>query len=175
MKVALVHDALINRGGAERVFQVLCEMFPEAPIYTSVYLRDATSPFFRTREVRTTPLQRFVRTEFQLKSLFPLTFHCMARLRIDPCDLVISSSTFCGKFVSSNGTPQVCLCYRPFRLLWSPEEYRRGALSPILKVPLRLGLPALRRADYLAAQRVHTFVTTTAGMGRLIQEAYGRP
>ena len=67
MRVALIHDALVNKGGAERVFQIFCEMFPDAKIYTSVYLPDNTWPYFKTREIITTPLQKIVKNEIQLK------------------------------------------------------------------------------------------------------------
>jgi len=90
MRVALVHDALVNRGGAERVFQMLCEMYPTATIYTSIYLPDQTLPYFRTRTIKTTPLQRLARSEGHLKMLFPLANYYMQQMKIDDCDLILS-------------------------------------------------------------------------------------
>ncbi|MBI2007411.1 MAG: hypothetical protein HYS83_01795 [Candidatus Blackburnbacteria bacterium] len=37
MKVALVYDRVNKWGGAERVLLALHELFPDAPLYTSVY------------------------------------------------------------------------------------------------------------------------------------------
>ena len=59
LKIALIHDFLIYPGGAEKVLEVLCEMFPEAPIYTLLYDEKATRGLFRGREVKTSFLQKF--------------------------------------------------------------------------------------------------------------------
>ena len=37
MRVAIVHDDLVQWGGAEKVLLGLSEIYPDAPIYTSVY------------------------------------------------------------------------------------------------------------------------------------------
>ena len=37
MKTALVYDRINKWGGAERVLLALHELFPDAPLYTSVY------------------------------------------------------------------------------------------------------------------------------------------
>jgi glycosyltransferase involved in cell wall biosynthesis len=168
MKIALVHDALVNRGGAERVFQIFCEMFPEAAIYTAVYLPDKTLPFFKSRTVKTTPLQRIVRNENQLKLLFPLANYFMQQMRLDPCDIILSSSTFCGKYVNaehhSNGqrpTRNFCYCYTPFRLIWHPESY---IINNNYQMEIKLAKPffsLFKKWDYLAAQRVHQFIAMT--------------
>jgi len=174
MRVALVHDALVNRGGAERVFQVLCTQFPSAPIYTSVYLPESTLPYFATREIRTTRLQSVVKDEGRLKTLFPLAMVLMSQIKLDTSDVIISSSTFCAKFVRDGRSPHICLCYRPFRLLWSPAEYRGGRSGALRRALLPLALPLFRRMDYAAAQRVHTFITTTPEMRDLIAAFYKR-
>ena len=58
MKTALVHDDLVQAGGAERVVAALHELYPDAPLYTSVYDRRTTLPEFRRMDVRTSFLQR---------------------------------------------------------------------------------------------------------------------
>ncbi|MEK7506531.1 MAG: glycosyltransferase family 4 protein, partial [Patescibacteria group bacterium] len=58
MKIALVHDYLNQYGGAERVLETLCEMFPEAPIYTLLYDERATGRVFKGREIHTSFLQK---------------------------------------------------------------------------------------------------------------------
>ena len=58
MRVALVHDYLNQAGGAERVVEVLCEMFPDAPLYTSVYDPETMPAFWRNVQIRTTFMQR---------------------------------------------------------------------------------------------------------------------
>src|SRR5919204_11283 len=57
-RVALVHDFLVDVRGAERVFLALCDLFPEAVLFTAVYDEEGTEGRFAQREVRTSFLQR---------------------------------------------------------------------------------------------------------------------
>ena len=181
MKVALVHDALVNRGGAERVFQIFCEMFPDSPIYTSVYFPNKTLSFFKTRMVKTTPLQKIVRNEKQLKLLFPLANYFMQQMRLDSCDVILSSSTFCAKYVNaphhSNDYEQskhFCYCYTPFRLIWHPESY---ILNKKHRLVVKYGLPLfslIKAWDYRAAQRVQQFIAMTDETKNRIFDCYHR-
>ncbi len=175
MKIALVHDALVNRGGAERVAAAMCASFPEAPLYTSVYLPDRTYPAFRDVDVRTTGLQGLLRSERTFKAAFPLVLWSMSRLKLTGYDLVLSSSTFAAKFVRVGaGTPHVCYCYTPFRLAWDPASYVTAADG----WPARWGLRGLgaagRMLDRHAAHRVDHFVTMTHVTRERIRRAYGR-
>ncbi len=175
MKVALVHDALVNRGGAERVFQILCEMFPDATVYTTVYFPDRTFPYFKSRRVVTTPLQKVVRSEEQLKILFPLANRFMERLPIRDEEMILSSSTYAAKYISAKGIPHVSYCYTPFRLLWSPSSYL-GSLNHAVQTAMVLpSLPLLRKWDYSAAQRVTKFVAMTKETHDRISKCYKRP
>ena len=63
LRVALVHDALVNRGGAERLAGIYCRAFPEAPLYTTIFLPGRTHPGFDPARVRTSVLQGVVRSE----------------------------------------------------------------------------------------------------------------
>jgi len=175
MRIALVHDALVNRGGAERVAATLCEAFPGAPLYTSVYLPERTYPAFRDVDVRPTGLQSVIRSERALKATFPLALWAMSRLTLRGYDVVLTSSTFAAKFVRvPAGTPHVCYCYTPFRLAWDPASYDRDGQSALRHTALRAAAALLRPADRRAAARVHRFVTMTQETRERIQRAYGR-
>jgi len=175
LKVALVHDALVNRGGAERVFQVFSEMFPRSPIYTSVYLPDKTFPYFHSRKVFATPLQKLVRTEAQFKMMFPLALWYMQKIVLKDYDLVLSSSTFCGKYVRVlPPAVHVCYCYTPFRLLWQTDSYFHGHASQIKNKALLKIAEIFRCWDYKSSQRVDFFVTMTPETNDRIRNAYGK-
>jgi len=179
MKIALVHDALVNRGGAERVFQIFCEMFPDAPIYTSVYLPEYTLPFFKKRNIKTTPLQKVVSSEQYLKLLFPLANYYMQQTIIDQCDIIISSSTFCGKYLYPRNrvvthAKHYCYCYTPFRLIWHPKSYTINYKYKIWVLLNRPLIPFLRKWDYRAAQRIDQFITMTNETQKRINNIYGK-
>ena len=72
MKLAIVHDYLVQAGGAERVVEVFHEIFPEAPIYTSVYNKSTTWSSFSGMDVRTSFIQKISRSPKFTKALIPL-------------------------------------------------------------------------------------------------------
>jgi glycosyltransferase involved in cell wall biosynthesis len=176
MKLAIVHDALVNRGGAERVLSHFHELFPDAPIYTSVYLQGCTHSSLDDAEIRTTYLQNFVRTEALLKMLFPLTFSAMCGLDLSEFDLVLTSSTYCAKNVEAgSSTKHVCYCYAPFRPVWEFEQYTANlGWSRWRKSLLRAAFERFRRLDFNAAQKADYIVAISKHAARKIVRSYGR-
>src|SRR3989344_8382630 len=99
MKIALVHDYLNQNGGAERVLEVLCEIFPDAPIYTLLYDERMTGCVFRDREIHTSFLQKF---PFARKHhrIFPLLMPlAVEQFDLSYFDVVISNSASFAKVV----------------------------------------------------------------------------
>ncbi|MFI5398674.1 MAG: glycosyltransferase [Candidatus Binatia bacterium] len=173
MRVALVHDALVNRGGAERVAAVFCEAFSGAPLYTSVYLPERTYPAFRDVDVRPSPLLSWIRTERAAKLSLPLLLYAMRRHDLGDVDLVLSSSTFAGKFVRTrDGATHVSYCYTPFRLAWDSSAYTSSHHAPN-RAMLALAGRILRPIDRRAATGVDTWLTMTEETRRRVHTAYG--
>jgi hypothetical protein len=97
MKVALVHDYLTQRGGAERVFELLCKHYPHADIFTSVYDHERTIDLGE-RLVHTTALQNIPGAKvFQNPGSF--YFPAFRSLDLQDYDLIISSSSSFAKAV----------------------------------------------------------------------------
>ena len=174
MRVALIHDALVNKGGAERVFQIFCEMFPDAKIYTSVYLPDKTWPYFKTREIITTPLQKIVKNEIQLKILFPLANYFMSQLKIVKADLILSSSTFCAKYINKGTAKHFCYCYLPFRFLWYPNAYYSNKWIRVTLKLINPVIPLLKKWDYSVAQNIDQFLAMTKDTEKKIRDVYNK-
>jgi len=172
MKIALVHDALINKGGAEWVFQNFVEMFPSAPIYTTVYLKDKTYPFFLGKNIKTTPLQKIIKNENQFKSLFPLANYYMQKTEVDDADVILSSSTFSGKYISKNKAKHLCYCYTPFRLLWYPNSYKNNKSLDIKLNIIKPFLPLFRKWDYNVVQKIDKFIAMTTETQKRIWNVY---
>jgi glycosyltransferase involved in cell wall biosynthesis len=176
-RVAIVHDALVNAGGAERVATFLCEAFPEAPLYTSVYLPDRTFDEFRSRDVRVLPGAAGVRSEARAKRMLPRWIFGFRRLDLSEYDIVLSSTTFAAKHVRPpRGVRHVSYCYAPFRLLWKPEAYEPSSLpvGALARRAIDLVRPALRSWDRAAMNRVAAIATTCRNMARAIAECYDR-
>ena len=167
--VVLVHDYLNQRGGAERVVLELAAMFPQAPLYTSLYRSRSTFPEFASLDVRTTLLDRLP-VDRRFRALFPLYPAAFRSLgRID-AELVISSSSGWAHFVRTSPRAfHAVYCYNPAR--WLYGEYMGGAAAQRSLGPFA---DAFRHLDRRAAQRPDLYVAISNLVRDRIRRHYGR-
>src|SRR5437868_8082133 len=126
-RVALVHDFLLDVRGAERVFIELCEMWPDADIFTAVYDEQGTEGRFANRTVNSSFLQRLKPSARTFRVLLPLYPAAIESFDLSNYDLVISSSSaWAHAVVTDERTVHVCYCHNPFRYAWNDRE---GTLS----------------------------------------------
>jgi glycosyltransferase involved in cell wall biosynthesis len=161
-RIALVHDFLLDLRGAERVFAVLCDMFPRADLFTAVYDERGTQGRFAGRTIHTTALQRLRLTDRTFRGFLPLYPALMGRLDLSGYDLVVSShSAWAHGVVPDPGAVHVCYCHNPFRYAWSAREETLAA-TPL---PLRPAFAALldrwQGWDRGAALRVDRYVANS--------------
>jgi glycosyltransferase involved in cell wall biosynthesis len=171
MKIAIVHDYLCGYGGAERVFQYICEAFPEADVYTLAYNPQTTYPYFLTRRIHTTWLNAFVQSMEVFRWSFPIATYAMQSLDLSQYDIVLSSSATVAKYVIVPNGKHICYCYIPTRALWHFDEYFDNNIKAKLLKPL---LPYLKRRDYSAAQRVNRFIAISNDSREYIKKYYHR-
>ena len=156
MRVALVHDWLNQRGGAESVLEALVALYPDAPIYTSLYAPEKMPQAYQQWDIRTTWMDRLpdiYERHQQYLLLYPTAF---GRLSLRDYDLVISNkSGFCHGVRTGRETLHICYCLTPTRFLWFYDEYvAREQIDPTLARLLKPLIVALRQWDRLAARRV---------------------
>jgi len=171
----IVHDWLNQLGGAEDVLEALVEMFPHAPIYTSMYWPERMPPAYRSWDIRATWMDHLpgIHRHHQLYlPLYPLAF---AHLDLSGHAVVLSNkSGFCHG-VRSGDAVHICYCLTPTRYVWDYAAYAaREALSPVVRVALRPLIACLRRWDYDAAQRVDHFVAISRAVQARIRRTYRR-
>jgi len=178
MKIALVHDHLVQDGGAEKVLLALQEVFPGAPTYTLLYDKKRVSPEFASKDIRTSFLQG---VPFGLKKyqwLLPLMPAATEAHDLSQFDVVISSSSAFAKGVLTRpGTVHICYCHTPTRYLWSDtHSYVQELKAPkLLKLGLPMLLNKLRVWDRLSADRVDRFIANSATVAGRIRKYYERP
>jgi glycosyltransferase involved in cell wall biosynthesis len=170
-RVALVHERLDNDGGAERVLWSFHEMYPEAPIFTSMWNR-ALVPQFEGCDVRLTWMQRlpFIgQAPRAYAALYPIAF---ALLDLRGYDLVISlSSAFAKGIRTDPNALHVCYCFSPSNFVWRSSAYFTSGARRILAGPL---LAWLRIWERWGAQRPNAYVTMGAAVAERIRRFYGR-
>lgn len=177
MKVAIVHDHLAQHGGAERVVLAFQELFPEAPVFTSIYDPDNTFPAYRGRDIRTSFLQHLPHKGNRFRALLPFYPLAFRRLRLTGYDLILSSSAGWAHGIAPNGGLHICYCYTPARWLYLQRSYF-GADGPVpvwWRYPLQPVLALLKRWDKRAAGRVDHYVTISRASAERVRRFYRRP
>jgi glycosyltransferase involved in cell wall biosynthesis len=171
MRVAIVHDYLCSKGGSERVFEYICEAFPEADIYTLALNTKETFPYFEGRKIQTTFLQPFIRSSKSFRWLFLAGTWAMRQFDFSGYDLVVSSSTTTAKYLKAPKGKHICYCYMPTRALWHFESYFGNSLVGKCLKPF---LSLLRKRDFKAAQKVDKFLTISESSKGYIRDYYAR-
>ncbi len=175
MKIALVHDYLNQYGGAERVLEVFCEIFPDAPIYTLLYDETATGHVFKGKEIHTSFLQKIPFTKNHHR-FFPLFMPvAIEQFDLSYFDIVISTSaSFAKGVITKPHTKHINYCLTPTRFLWDDshryiDEFRYP--WPIKKlVPFFVAY--LRIWDKEAALRVDRFIAISNFVKARIKKYY---
>jgi glycosyltransferase involved in cell wall biosynthesis len=177
MKIALVHDYLNQYGGAERTLEVLCELFPDAPIYTLLYDEEATGRVFKGREIHTSFIQKipFARKHHHV---FPLLMPlAIEQFDLSYYDVVLSvSASFSKGIITKPHTKHINYCLTPTRFLWDDshryiDEFRYP--WPIKKL-VPFFITYLRIWDKEAALRVDRFIAISDFVKARIRKYYGR-
>jgi len=178
MRVALVHDYLNQYGGAERVLEALCEIWPEAPIFTLIYDQHRTGSAFEGRKIKTSFLQKipFVKSHHRpFLMLMPLGIE---KFDLSKYDLVISdSASFAKGVIVRPKTRHICYCHTPTRYVWddSHKYIKEFSYPDFIKNLVPLFLNYLRLWDEAAAARPDLYLANSHFVSRRIKKYYNRP
>jgi glycosyltransferase involved in cell wall biosynthesis len=174
-RIALVHDFLLDVRGAERVFMALCDMFPEADLFTAVYDERGTEGRFAHRAVQTSFLQRLRPTAATFRPLLPLYPYAMEMLDLGGYDLVVSSSSaWAHGVIVDEGAVHVSYCHNPFRYAWNGREATLSGHRAPTRAALGVVLKRWRQWDWIAAQRVDRYMANSATTRRRVAHYFNR-
>lgn len=180
-RVAIVYDWLTTMGGAEPVALELHKLFPDAPIFTSVYDK-ANLPQFAGLDVRTTYLQKILPRSVRYKHvLWPvLRSFAFPALDLSYYDVIISSASAEAKSVRKKpGAIHICYCHTPTRYYWShyqefKNEFRFGVLTWLIRPLIPLFVAWMRRHDLASVEGVDYFIANSATTKSRIKKYYQR-
>jgi len=172
MKVALVYDRVNKWGGAERVLLALHKIFPNAPLFTSVY-DPKGAPWASNFVVKVSFLQRIPFAKHFHEFFAPLMPLVFETFSFDEFDLVISVSSEAAKgIITKPNTKHIAICLTPTRYLWSGyNAYFKNRLFRFLTMPIVL---YLRKWDSQAASRADHIIAISHTVKKRVQSYYKR-
>jgi len=177
LKVAIVHDFLVNMGGAERVTQALTEIFPKAPIYTLLY-DSKIDEFFSGKKIIVSALQYWHKIfRIPVKFLFSLMPQAIEDFDFSDYNLVISSNnSFAGGIITGPTIYHLSYCHSPTRYLWDASHtyIHEQKLPRWIASWVNHQLSNLRIWDRLSAGRVDKYITNSNYVKRRMKKYYRR-
>lgn len=176
MRVALVHDYLNQYGGAERVLEALHTLYPDAPVYTSIYDPAAMPATYRTWDIRPSFMQHLPGWRTHFRRYFLLYPSAFESFDLSAYDLIISSSSAYAKgIIPPPYARHICYCHTPMRFAWRTSDYiEREAIGGLQRTLLPILLSYLRLWDVVSTARVDAFVTNSQEVASRIARYYGR-
>lgn len=174
-RIAIVHDWLVNYGGAERVVEELMKIYPDADIFTLVYDEKKMGRIFPRERVRTSRLQKIpfaTRLYTKMLSLMPGAFESFD---LSNYRLVICSSSSCAKgVITAPLTPHIAYIHTPMRYAWDKYFEYRGRSGRVTRFFMDKWTPRIRLWDYVSSQRVDTLIANSNYISRRIKKYWNR-
>lgn len=179
LRVAIVHEWLVNYAGSERVVEQFLKIYPDADLFAVVdFLEPHERGFLGGRVAKTTFIQNLPRAKKSFRSYLPLMPLAIEQLDVSGYDLILSSSHAVSKGVLT-GPDQVHVSYvhSPIRYAWDLQHQylEESNLTKGMKSWLaRFILHYMRLWDHRTANGVDAFIANSAFIARRIKKVYGR-
>ena len=175
MRVALIHYWLPNMRGGERVLEALCEMFPQATIFTHVVDRSKLSAIVNRHEIKTTFISKFPFATSRCQQLLPFLPRALEEIDLSEFDLVISSESGPAKGVITRPDAfHLCYCHSPMRYIWDLYPHYLGSAGFLARQAFPGIAHRLRTWDVTSAARVDQFAANSNFVNQRIQKFYRR-
>jgi glycosyltransferase involved in cell wall biosynthesis len=175
MKIALVHDYLIQYGGAERVLECIAEIWPYAPIYTLIYDEEKTHGIFKEKRIYTSFLQNFPYSRKNHRIFPPLMPPAIEQFDFSQYDIVLSdSSSYAKGIITPPETLHICYCHTPMRYAWDDcQKYIDEFGFPnFVKKFIPFLMNYIRVWDRMSADRVDEYIANSRFVAGRIRKYY---
>ncbi len=177
LRVALVHDWLTGMRGGEKCLEVLCELFPDAPIFTLLHIKNSTSPLIESKKIYTSFINYLPFVEKKYRNYLPLFPKAIEQFNFNNFDLVISTSHCVAKsIIVPKDCLHICYCHTPMRYVWDlyDEYFGIGRANFFTRFVMKLLRPYLQNWDVKTASRVNYFIANSINVKNKIKLYYNR-
>jgi len=177
MRIALVHDYLVQYGGAERVLECFCELFPKAPIYTLVYDPEAMHGKFADKDIRTSFIQKIPFAKKHHRIFPGLMPSAIEQFDFSKYDIVLSdSSSYAKGIITKPETLHICYMHTPMRYAWDDcQKYTSDFYFPsFVKKMVPFFMNFIRLWDRVSVDRADCLIANSNFVAKRIKKYYKR-
>jgi glycosyltransferase involved in cell wall biosynthesis len=177
LRVALVHDWLTGMRGGEKVLEVFCELFPDAPLYTLLHQPGSVSRVIESREIIASSLQKVPGAIRHYRRFLPFMPALVEQLRPANVDLVLSSSSCVAKSVRAPaGAKHACYVHSPMRYIYDrfDDYFGKGRAGLAVRTAMKFVRRPLQRWDRATADRVNRFAANSSFVRERVFRCFGR-
>ncbi|MBC7476150.1 MAG: glycosyltransferase family 4 protein [Candidatus Sericytochromatia bacterium] len=179
MKIAIIHEWLVNYAGSERVLEQIINVYPDADLFSLIdFLPNDQRGFIKNKNVKTSFIQNLPKAKNKYRNYLPIMPIAVEQFDLSGYDLIISSSHAVAKGVLT-GPDQlhICMCYSPIRYAWDLQHQylnESNLTKGFKSILARIILHYIRLWDYRTANGVDNFISISKFISRRIKKYYGR-
>jgi len=174
-RLAIAHDWLLNKRGAERLLKEFCLEAKDLTIFTLFYDQESVDPIIRRQQIFTSYLNGFPGVPRYYRYLLPWFQSAARHVKITGHDLLISISHAVSKnFLHDSSIPHICYCLTPMRYVWCRDLYEPDLSGSWKGISLRLIARRLQQRDLEANHTIDFFVAISKSVQERIRSFYGR-
>jgi glycosyltransferase involved in cell wall biosynthesis len=175
-KIVIVHDWLTGFRGGERVLEAICELYPDAPIYTLIHKKGSTSPLLESKTIVTSWLNKIPKIHENYRFFLPLMPLAVKSLKIpNDTKIVISSSHCVAKGIGiPDGCKHVSYVHSPMRYIYDQFDNYFGKSNFLIKLTVHLIRPFLHTWDYISNNQIDLLIANSTFVQRRIKLFYNR-
>lgn len=175
MKTAIVHEYLVQYGGAERVLEAIHDLYPDAPVYTLLYDQAKMPEEYRKWDIRPSSLSGRKWIQSHYKAFFYFYPYFIEQFDLRGYDLVISSSyAYAHGIITSPETCHICYCHTPMRFAWIQEKEYLAKIPFLVRPVYRKMLNQLKKWDLQASKRPDFYIASCQNVTDRIKNIYHR-
>jgi glycosyltransferase involved in cell wall biosynthesis len=178
LRIALVHDWLTGMRGGEKVLEVLCELYPQATLFTLLHNAGSVSETIGSMNIRTSFIDRLPLKTKKYRNYLPLFPRAIESFDFSEFDLILSTSHAVAKGARpAPGALHICYCHTPMRYVWElyDEYFGPGRAGMLTRGAMSIVAPRLREWDVRSSNRVNFFIANSRNVADRIRQYYRRP
>ena len=177
-KLAIVSDQICGGiGGAESILFNAIDLFPESPVYTTIYNPEIIPEQYKNTKIIPSFIQKLPLAKKFYKAYLPIMPLAMEYLNLQEYDIIFSSHHSVAKSIIPRPDAfHVCYCHSPARYIWDLfwTYSKLNNFGKLSRITIAAISQYLRVLDITSSDRVDLFLANSTYTSARIKKFYRR-